>query len=564
MRRILVASLVTIFVGLSLTTLAQTTTDTATDASTNTATATDTAGQVVYATGTLEAKNSNQETRSLDRASTFSQDDTIYSGTHTLAQLRFTDGTLLAMRPSSIVEVKQYYFAPSEDSSKQNFSVDIVDGGLRTVTGEIAKVNPQNYQISSSVAVMGVRGTDFSLAYAPEKQGGLYEAIHHGIISITNNTGTVTLDSKSPYHYAYVASMDSKPVLLKTRPAIFKNDISIQPVTAAVKTAKAKPQAKAKTLVKAKPKAKPAAKKNTAPVKGKGKSAAAGKTSIVATTGIGTTVQTTTVPGVGTSVHTSRVVGKSVETTTAAGVKTTNTNSIMRSSSSMYRPAKLQFAALRSNFYVGGGFGGDFLTFSGSSTNRFSTGTAAANSFSDVISPGAAVRLSAGYEYINNNFSLGAEIFGFYSSAESDAKLGQVNAATCDFHVHSKDTIGIVIVPGHIFSKGNHNILGYAHIGWVNTEYNVDASTNNVFDTVQVLPFSSSQRLNGLDLGLGAEFPIDQHLAARIGYDFMRYSTLNKQIGPTVIATAPTITKVSTFSLRPTDNQINFSLIYHV
>jgi hypothetical protein len=455
------------------------------------------------------------------------------------------------MRPSSIIEVSKYNFAPIIAPKKENFSVNLVQGGMRSVTGKIAKTNPENYKITSSVATMGVRGTDFSLAYAHTGAGGLFAAINRGIITITNNTGTVELNSKSSYRYAYVASMDSKPELLKSAPQIFKNDISIQPVAAnttggptaggtggAVSTA--------------------AGVATSASVK-TGSAAAVGAVKTTAS-GVAKSVTTTTIPGSGTYVQTSAAsgVGKSVTTTTAAGVQTTKASAVVTSVQTA--PQKI-LAALNSNFYVGGGLGGDFLTFSGSSTNNFSNGGVFTNSFSNVISPGANVRLLAGYQYINHNASLGAEIFGFYSSAEADAKLGQPNAAICDFHVHTKDTFGAVIVPGYIFSK--YDAMLYGHIGWVTTNFNINTTTTNLFDTVQLVPFSIDQRINGLDLGIGGEFPIDQHLAIRVGYDYMRYPTINKQITPVVLNAAPLLTKTSSFSIRPTDNQINCSLLYH-
>jgi hypothetical protein len=48
-------------------------------------------------------------------------------------------------------------------SGKSFFS--LIKGAMRSVTGLIAKADPQTYRVATPVATMGVRGTDFKLVY---------------------------------------------------------------------------------------------------------------------------------------------------------------------------------------------------------------------------------------------------------------------------------------------------------------------------------------------------------------------------------------------------------------
>ena len=42
-------------------------------------------------------------------------------------------------------------------------TLSLVSGGLRVITGAMAKTNPENYKVRTPVALMGVRGTEFAI-----------------------------------------------------------------------------------------------------------------------------------------------------------------------------------------------------------------------------------------------------------------------------------------------------------------------------------------------------------------------------------------------------------------
>ena len=78
---------------------------------------------------------------------------------HTLensfAVIILDDGTKVTVRPNSSVEITD---------TPEEIRVDLTKGGLRVITGLVAKQEPEKFKLSTPVALMGVRGTEFSVA----------------------------------------------------------------------------------------------------------------------------------------------------------------------------------------------------------------------------------------------------------------------------------------------------------------------------------------------------------------------------------------------------------------
>ena len=65
----------------------------------------------------------------------------------------------MTLRPNSEMYLEEYSYMRGEDNAKFN----LISGGLRIVTGVIAKSDPDRYLVQTPVALMGVRGTEFSI-----------------------------------------------------------------------------------------------------------------------------------------------------------------------------------------------------------------------------------------------------------------------------------------------------------------------------------------------------------------------------------------------------------------
>jgi hypothetical protein len=96
------------------------------------------------------------------RGAALGEGDVIITEKDSFAQVVFSDGSQIALRPNSRLAVTRYHYdkaSPSED----HMLLDLVRGGLRTITGLIGKRGDRSaYALKVGVtATIGIRGTDF-------------------------------------------------------------------------------------------------------------------------------------------------------------------------------------------------------------------------------------------------------------------------------------------------------------------------------------------------------------------------------------------------------------------
>ena len=177
------------------------------------------AGQISYLSGTLAAKDANGASRLLAAQSEFNEGDVLNTAQDSYARLKFVDGTEIAMRPNSVINVKEVKFQEAEPN-RDSFVVGLIKGGLRAVTGLIGKRNKQNVSYGTPTATIGIRGTHFGLQFCqgdcrdvqsltgkPLKDG-LHADVADGSIELTNEAGSLILDKG---HFAYVADEHTAP-----------------------------------------------------------------------------------------------------------------------------------------------------------------------------------------------------------------------------------------------------------------------------------------------------------------------------------------------------------------
>lgn len=130
--------------------------------------------------------------KSLQVKSEVLQGDQITTASDAEILLRMTDGTVLAIRPNTNLIVSEYHF-DNKDSSRDNFLMKLVKGGLRTVTGAIGKKNPQKVRFNTPTATIGIRGTDFEVAVLDQNknnaEAGTYNKVFQGATYLENNQG---------------------------------------------------------------------------------------------------------------------------------------------------------------------------------------------------------------------------------------------------------------------------------------------------------------------------------------------------------------------------------------
>ena len=146
--------------------------------------------------------------------------DTLLTGDKGYVRVELSDGGEMVLRPDTQLIVKSYHFVkerPTEDS----LVFGVLKGGLRKITGAIGKRgNPDAYQINTTTATIGIRGTQFDIRICHGNCGslpdGTYLSVRYGILEVFNAQGSLTITAGQ---YAFIP-LDAPPTLLPRDPGI--------------------------------------------------------------------------------------------------------------------------------------------------------------------------------------------------------------------------------------------------------------------------------------------------------------------------------------------------------
>ena len=151
------------------------------------------AGRVVMAVGDVTVQRANDRVK-LSQGADVRVGDRVTTGTQSHAQLRFSDEALVALRPDSEFQIDGYSFQ-SPGSGPERAVFRLVKGGFRTVTGQIGRINRDQYQVLTSQATIGIRGTHYELmTCAPDQcrrsngtaaPAGVHGVVFEGRLSVT-------------------------------------------------------------------------------------------------------------------------------------------------------------------------------------------------------------------------------------------------------------------------------------------------------------------------------------------------------------------------------------------
>lgn len=126
-------------------------------------------GQVEYAKGAGFAQSPGQLPRTLGKGSPVGQGDRITTADNSLAIVVLQDGTRMTVRPNSELLLQDYQYKgdASADSTApapaNSLVLQLLRGGLRTITGLISKNLPGAARVITPTATVGIRGTDFDM-----------------------------------------------------------------------------------------------------------------------------------------------------------------------------------------------------------------------------------------------------------------------------------------------------------------------------------------------------------------------------------------------------------------
>jgi FecR protein len=130
------------------------------------------AATFIVAIGAVQVVDAGGRTRQAERGGALAPGDRVVTGSNGLAQIRFSDGAMLSVRADSDLKIDAYSFRGESDTLATTV-LQLVRGGLRAITGAVARIHRSGYKVVTPTATIGVRGTDFEAFHIPPPgQGG--------------------------------------------------------------------------------------------------------------------------------------------------------------------------------------------------------------------------------------------------------------------------------------------------------------------------------------------------------------------------------------------------------
>lgn len=185
-------------------------------------------GKVVALDGQIKAVDASQSERMLSKGSPIYVADTLITLNDSKAQIKFTDGALLNLIPDTEYRIDQYRYRAVRE--KDEYSAELLKGGFRSLSGSIAKKNPEGVEIKTPTSTIGIRGT---IIEARIVSGAVYFGVESGLAVLTNNAGSISIGVGAQTHYAVVASPLSTPEPLIERPQTLERNLFTPPIAGA-------------------------------------------------------------------------------------------------------------------------------------------------------------------------------------------------------------------------------------------------------------------------------------------------------------------------------------------
>lgn len=119
-------------------------------------------GRVVQITGKVSASRGTASARALDVGSPVLVGDRIVTERQSTAVIAFRDQSRVSIEPQSVFRVDAYSFG--RPNTEDRSAMRLLKGGLRALSGQIGKNNPGGVSVTTTVAVIGIRGTGMDIS----------------------------------------------------------------------------------------------------------------------------------------------------------------------------------------------------------------------------------------------------------------------------------------------------------------------------------------------------------------------------------------------------------------
>ena len=156
-----------------------------------------TGGKVLLSVGDVSVVRGGERSR-LAAGALVGAGDSVVTGADSYAQIRFSDDALVALKPDTEFRIERFNFTGKQDGSEAAV-FRLVRGGFRTLTGQIGKLNRDQYQLLTTQATIGIRGTHYQVQICAAGQcrnrgaevgSGMYGGAYEGGVVVANGFGS--------------------------------------------------------------------------------------------------------------------------------------------------------------------------------------------------------------------------------------------------------------------------------------------------------------------------------------------------------------------------------------
>ncbi|MBE9560520.1 MAG: FecR domain-containing protein [Proteobacteria bacterium] len=180
-------------------------------------------GTVAESSGSVIAVDKRKISRKLAKGDPVYLGDKVITGEEGFVRLKMIDDAVLDLRCFSIMVIEQYAL----NSTSRRSILNLLQGSLKKVTGQIGKMTEDVYELKTPVASVGVRGTEYALRVFQSKgcggtidaDDGFYLEVIKGLVDVHNVAGSEVIAKGET---AYVPLPKVAPKKVEVKPGIIK------------------------------------------------------------------------------------------------------------------------------------------------------------------------------------------------------------------------------------------------------------------------------------------------------------------------------------------------------
>ncbi|MES2603860.1 MAG: FecR domain-containing protein [Pseudomonadota bacterium] len=155
-------------------------------------------GVVLTAKGKVEARDEDGVVRPLTRRAEIFEGDTILVDAQGFTQLRMADNGKISLTPNTSLSLNSFKF-DGDPQTPDSFTMSLLSGGLRTITGSIGDSTADEYRLDTPVASINSVGTTYGVQLV---NGTLYATVSTGGIIVSNGAGNLAMGIGSDWDYS--------------------------------------------------------------------------------------------------------------------------------------------------------------------------------------------------------------------------------------------------------------------------------------------------------------------------------------------------------------------------